>query len=526
MRTFDPIAVGLVPTGLAVRSAIPVRQRTLARLLVPDLALTAALVTLFYVFFLFGGPTALFRDADAGWHLRAGERMVASGRLLQTDPWSFSKPGASWLAWEWAPDIVTGEVHQTAGLAGVAAAYALAIALAVWLWFRLNWAAGGNFLLACLLASPMLSTVNLHWLARPHVFGWSLLLVAVWWCEQLPGRISMPSLAGAVALGTVWANTHGSFFLGPLVFLLYAAGAWLVPRVWGTDGNDPTIPLKLGLAVAAGTLVNPYGRDLHTHVLSYLSDSALLDRIGEFQSFNFHAEGAAQIIAALLLGVMGGVAALGTRNVARFLLAVVVTAGALRSARMLPVAALILLPLANGTITAALRKAEMASGLRRAMNEFLAYGDRLRVLDARCTGLAALPLAALLCWGATRLPAGFPADQFPVKAAASVAQLPAAARIFSSDKFGGYLIYRFAGERKVFFDGRSDFYGADFLKSYSRIVQVRPNWQKDFSRWNFTHALLPVDYSLIPALKAEGWTEMHRDSTAVLLASPLQGRRA
>ena len=99
MRTFDPIAVGLVPTGLAVRSAVPVRQRTLARLLVPDLALTAALVTLFYVFFLFGGPTALFRDADAGWHLRAGERMVASGRLLQTDPWSFSKPGAPWLAW-------------------------------------------------------------------------------------------------------------------------------------------------------------------------------------------------------------------------------------------------------------------------------------------------------------------------------------------------------------------------------------------------------------------------------------------
>ena len=483
----------------------------------------ASLVTLFYVFFLFGGATALFRDADAGWHLRAGERMLASGTLPVTDPWSFSKPDASWLAWEWGSDVLTAAVHRAAGLSGVAAIYGLAIAASVWLWFRLTWVAGGNFLLACVLASPLLSTTNLHWLARPHIFGWLLLMLTSIWCERLPSRASVSNLAGAVALGAVWANVHGSFVLGPLFFVLYAAGVWLVPRIWPGGDAKPGVALKLGAAMATGTFLNPYGWSLHTHVLSYLSDSALLDRIGEFQSFNFHAEGAGQIIAALLIGIAGGIAALGTRNLGRFLVAMLFTAAALRSARMLPVAALILLPLANGTITAALRNAEMAPGLRNALNTFFAYGDRLRTLDARCTCLAAIPLAALLFLGATRLPAGFPADQFPVKAAASVAKLPAEARVFSSDKFGGYLIYRFAGERKVFFDGRSDFYGADFLKSYSRIVQVRPGWQKDFTRWGFTHALLPVDYSLIPALKAEGWTEMHRDSTAVLLASPHKG---
>lgn len=483
----------------------------------------ASLVTLFYVFFLFGGANALFRDADAGWHLRAGERMLASGTLPVTDPWSFSKPDASWLAWEWGSDVLTAAVHRAAGLSGVAAIYGLAIAASVWLWFRLTWVAGGNFLLACVLASPLLSTTNLHWLARPHIFGWLLLMLTSIWCERLPSRASVSNLAGAVALGAVWANVHGSFVLGPLFFVLYAAGVWLEPRIWPGGDAKPGVALKLGAAMATGTFLNPYGWSLHTHVLSYLSDSALLDRIGEFQSFNFHAEGSGQIIAALLIGIAGGIAALGTRNLGRFLVAMLFTAAALRSARMLPVAALILLPLANGTITAALRNAEMAPGLRNALNTFFAYGDRLRTLDARCTGLAAIPLAALLFLGATRLPAGFPADQFPVKAAASVAGLPADARVFSSDKFGGYLIYRFAGERKVFFDGRSDFYGADFLKSYSRIVQVRPGWQKDFARWGFTHALLPVDYSLIPALKAEGWTEMHRDSTAVLLASPHKG---
>ena len=48
-------------------------------------------------------------------------------------------------------------------------------------------------------------------------------------------------------------------------------------------------------------------------------------------------------------------------------------------------------------------------------------------------------------------------------------------RLLAPDKFGGYLIYRFQGRMKVFFDGRSDLYGAEFLKQYARLVQVRPS---------------------------------------------------
>ena len=44
--------------------------------------------------------------------------------------------------------------------------------------------------------------------------------------------------------------------------------------------------------------------------------------------------------------------------------------------------------------------------------------------------------------------------------------LPANARILAPDKYGGYLIYHFAGARKVFFDGRSDYYGSNYMKNY------------------------------------------------------------
>ncbi|MBL0159653.1 MAG: hypothetical protein IPP47_21490 [Bryobacterales bacterium] len=39
-------------------------------------------------------------------------------------------------------------------------------------------------------------------------------------------------------------------------------------------------------------LLNPYGWALHVHVFRYLRDTELLSRVAEFQSFNFHSDGA------------------------------------------------------------------------------------------------------------------------------------------------------------------------------------------------------------------------------------------
>ncbi|MDQ6707302.1 MAG: hypothetical protein M3Z85_15160, partial [Acidobacteriota bacterium] len=98
--------------------------------------------------------------------------------------------------------------------------------------------------------------------------------------------------------------------------------------------------------------------------------------------------------------------------------------------------------------------------------------------------------------------------------------LPPSIRLLAPDKFGGYLIYRFNGKPKVFFDGRSDLYGAEFLKQYARLVQVRPGWTRQLDSYRFTHALLPNDYSLIPALEQLGWTCLYRDPVSALLVSP------
>jgi hypothetical protein len=495
----------------------------------PDMAAIGAMVTLFYALFLFQGYTAFFRDSDAGWHIRTGEMILRTGSLPHTDPFSFTRAGQPWLAWEWLSDILMGAVHQTAGLTGVAMLYGLAIAAGVWLWFRLNWDVGGNFLLACVLASPMMSTCNIHWLARPHVFSWLFFLAAVRFCESLSAPLTKTQMAGVAIVSALWTNIHGSFFFAPLIPLIWAAGEWLRGHIWesepGSQAGKVRACVQTAFIAAAATFLTPYGWQLHLHVARYLLDRDLLDRIGEFESFNFHAEGALPITIALAVAMAGAVLSLARRRLDHFILSALLIVTALRSARGLPLVALLSLPLANGAITGSLAAAKgLNPRLRRFLDTFLAYGQRLRLLDSQNGGMllvAAICVLFALLLNAPGIVAatGFPADQFPVAASSAVAGLPLSARVFAPDKFGGYLIYKFNGNRKVFFDGRSDFYGAGFLKDYGRMVQVRPGWQTLFDQFGFTHALLPNNYSLIGVLKQQGWFQLYSDATVTLLVA-------
>ena len=499
----------------------------------PDLALCLALVTLFYGLILFDAPRKFFRDSDTGWHIRTGELILSNRTLPRTDPYSFTQTGEPWFAWEWGSDVLMGATSRLAGLTGEVWLFAVAIAAVTWLWFRLHWAIGGNFLIACLLAPPMLSTANLHWLARPHVFSWILLLVLLTAFETARTRFTWKH-ALILGLGAaLWANLHASFFLAPLIAILYAIGHLVRPFLWNLDRQLELQTARwFGLAAVAsfaGSVLNPYGLALHAHLIEYLADSALLDRVGEFQSFNFHVEGSFQILLTLGIAAAGGVLALAQKKVQHFLLAGFLLTAALRSARGLPIAALALLPVANGAITDALRRArDLRPPLRRGLRSFLAYSDRLRLLDARLSGLAIAPVFMLAAFGWLEVPiikshTGFSPAEFPVYAAGELTLLPPNIRLLAPDKYGGYLIYRFAGTRKVFFDGRSDFYGSVFMKEYIRLVEVRPGWKEIVARYGFTHALLPVDYSLVPALEGSGWNVLFRDDTAVLLAAPLRG---
>jgi len=224
--------------------------------------------------------------------------------------------------------------------------------------------------------------------------------------------------------------------------------------------------------------------------------------VAEFQSFDFNAARSVIIPGTLMLWVSAATLAALQKRPSRCLLCCLFSGMAIFHARGLPLVALLLLPLFNAGIS------QLGFFPR-----FQTYSTNLRAIDQRFRGYVWAPAVILASYALLRsLPTGFPKD-LPV---AAYPHIPAAARLFASDRYGGYLIYR---GRTVFFDGRSDFYGAEFLRQYARIVQVRPGWRKYWDSHHFTHALLPHDAPLIEALTTAGWRTIYEDRTATLLAA-------
>jgi hypothetical protein len=124
--------------------------------------------------------------------------------------------------------------------------------------------------------------------------------------------------------------------------------------------------------------------------------------------------------------------------------------------------------------------------------------------------------------------ADFPDSQFPVAAVAknldrlvSPAGMP---RVLTSDQWADYLIYRLYPRQRVFFDGRSDFYGPAIGGDYKDLLAGTRRWPELFTRYGFEVALLPADWPLGSILERDPqWQSVYRDAQTVLFVRrPLQ----
>jgi len=498
------------------------------RWLFPDLALAAAAIAMFGLLFLYDGQARLLGDSDAGWHIRSGEAILDGAGLPYTDTYSFTKAGQPWMAWEWASEIMMGAVHRAAGLRGIVLLFSLLIATGLWLSTRLTLQLEGDFLITCAQLTLVAVTSSVHWLARPHVLSWIWLLLTVMAVEKAPERFRPRDGVLSFLLATLWANTHASYILGFAVLGLYAAGGVLNHLLWGTGAKRAKWCLLAALCALPGTLATPYGLALNRHMIAFLFHSGLVAKIDEYRSFNFHDSGSALVMAALIWVIAGATCAVATRRCDRALLMLFLTAVALKAMRGYPTLALVALPLATASISAALRSYE---GLRlaaaRRLSAWMKYSANLLRIDRVMGGYALMPALAALAWFMLSIPSvaartDFPAKRFPVGLAPQIAALPANARIFAEDQVGGYIIYRFAGARKVFLDGRADFYGPDYCDRYLKLLTASPGWKDVIRSYGLTHAVLRRNSVLIPALRDNGWSTLATDANFVLLERPRQ----
>ncbi|MBZ5606103.1 MAG: hypothetical protein LAO79_27740 [Acidobacteriia bacterium] len=466
--------------------------------MLPNLAMLVSIAAIAYCAGFFQAPSRFFSDADPGWHIRTGDWIRAHHAVPRDDLFSFEQTGQPWFAWEWLADVLMSTTHSFLGLTGIVWMYTLVLGAATWTWFRLQWETGGNFLIACLMVSPLLASTQIHWLARPHMLTFVLFPLLLLCLESMPAKFEPKHAALAVAGGALWANLHGSFPLAIAIAACYGRKYF-----------------ALAACMLAGTFLNPYGWHLHWHVIDYLIlHPELHANVTEWQKFDF-ATNYSRIQVGLMFAfaAMGAVAAAFEHRLRHTMIIALVLAAAWSAQRGVPVAALVALPLANGAITTFLRS-------RKRLRNFIQIGDEFREIDNGFNGAALAPIAAILMLVWLRSPAvaartGFLEPNYPVSAAAAI---PPAARVFASPEDAGYLIYLDPSRRITWVDSRTDYFGAGRYRTYLQILNAAPGWQDAFDRLRFSHVLIRRDSGLARALPARGWRAAYSDETYILLA--------
>jgi len=113
----------------------------------------------------------------------------------------------------------------------------------------------------------------------------------------------------------------------------------------------------------------------------------------------------------------------------------------------------------------------------------------------------------------------FDGSRFPMDAATFLSSRPqfSRMRLYSDWQWGGYLIYRLWPGLKVFNDGRTDFYGPEFVEEGSRVWEARPNWAETLTQYSVDAALVPTQSALATVLRERvDWELIYEDRVSVL----------
>lgn len=530
IRTIEDAAAVGGEVAPATEAAAPLRS-----FLLPSLSDWVFAAVLVWLFLGAKGAQTLLADGDAGWHIRLGEIAIAAGALPQTDPFSFTMAGRVWFAWEWLSDLILGAVHQAGGLpavvflagAVIAATAALTLRYMLWLGVNLFLAVGATMLIG--------GVSTMHWLARPHMFTWGLLLATVWLLEADRRRPSKRVWV-LVPMVAVWVNLHGGFVAALVIIGVFCAGValeqlWAAHEQTGEWRLAPPPGLarygSLLAACAAATLLNPWGWQLHGHIASYLQSDFILKHVQEFQSPDFRKESMKLLEATMLLSVLVSGRMVFRGQFVWPLLTLAWAHAALTSVRHAPLFMLIAAPILALELTRFLNAAAAGGNpLLKTLKEIADdySGGGASSSERGLPLLSWLTVAALLALGFTlqnrqheeRWRAEFPGVRFPAGACDALAERLSGAKVLTTDQWGDYLIYRLHPRYHAFIDGRSDFYDPQVRDDYLALMGAAWNWERLLERYELDSALLPLDWPLGSLLKkSPDWRLVYDDGQAL-----------
>jgi hypothetical protein len=213
---------------------------------------------------------------DISYQVAAGQLMLERGAVVDTDPFTFTVAGQPWVNQQWGASIAFALVYDAAGWLGLLLMRALLIGLAFGLVFAACRAYGANRIVASLVTMIAFVVAATNLALRSQMFGvlsFAAVLAILAWRQRYPRLLWLIPLIMAL-----WANTHGSFFMGWLAIGLAVLEDLVARR------RLALVTTTVGVLSVVATLLHPWGLEMWRYVVELSSDPLIAALVTEWQA--------------------------------------------------------------------------------------------------------------------------------------------------------------------------------------------------------------------------------------------------
>jgi hypothetical protein len=459
-------------------------------------------------------------QTDLWHHLARGRAIVAEGRMIDSDRFTFTMADQPFEDGNWLWQVGFYYVYDLGGLPLVQTANAVVLALMMTGLLIFTWRRSGSLSVAAAVCVVVFFGMWQLFLIRPQTLSFLLFVVLYILLEAATRRRWL--LVFAPPLLALWANCHGGFPIG-----LALVGAYALSQVIEAVANEETrlsfLPalakcwpwLVCLTACVAATLVNPYGWHIYHYVfLTFARASAR--GIDEWLAPSPGLLIGKVWIASILL-LLVCCALPGRRPTIRELcLLAVFLLFTFSSVRMVAWWLLVAAPILATQLAANVSWFRPAP----ATNEQPTRGAALL-----CGGVVLMMLLSLP-W----LECVNPVMALPGRAhrqesdlqtlAEQVSAEKPDARVFTRFAWAEYLTWSLDSHGKVFMDGRVDIIPNDVWAQYTEITRGRPDWEAILDNYHVDYLILDrtgYHHDLLPLVEqSPNWQAIAERGNAIL----------
>ena len=443
-------------------------------------------------------------DPDIWWHLRNAEIFVQTHSVVHRDVYSFTAAGSRWINEAWLGELPYYFGWQWLGIRGIYLVMLGETELILLGVYALACFSSKNAKAAFVAAAPAVWLATVSFGPRTLLMGWICLVVELYILEQF--RQGIDRSWWLVPLFVLWANVHGSWLIGIVLFGVFVA-AGLFDGDWGrlhsqrwTTSQLKKLSLVSALSVA-GLFLNPYGYHLVFYPLDFAFKQKLnVAHVDEWVSLDFHSVRGKILFAMIAVTLLAALARKRRWRVDEAAFLIVAFYAAVTYSRFLFLAAIVLTPMLA-------KELDFIPNYRRADDK---------------TWLNVVLMIAIASACAWRFPS---ADHllrdtvktYPVNASGYLRQFHPQGRVFNDFLWGGYLIWNYR-DLPVFIDSRIDIFEYNgVFADYLDAIGVK-NALEILDKYNIRYVLFrresPLTYLL---MHNAGWKTDYEDGTTVLL---------